>query len=214
MAICSCCSAPLLANTNICRYCNVRNDVDFRGQHSHSTSTTPSDRICPHCHITLETVTLNLKEPFYIERCTTCFGLFFDTGQVNILLASSVSNILDINQPLLKSIRKERYKKKKDFKYIKCPVCQVFMNRVNFSRTSGVVIDHCRKHGIWTDSGEITQLMEWKKAGGQILAEKQEEQKSTKKKRSAPPPIGHSPYYGHTELIRVEWLVSLLNKLF
>jgi Zn-finger nucleic acid-binding protein len=40
------------------------------------------------------------------------------------------------------------------------------MSRVNFGYRSGVVIDRCTNHGIWLDSGEITHLMEWKKAGG------------------------------------------------
>jgi len=43
---------------------------------------------------------------------------------------------------------------------------------VCFAYRSGVVVDHCKDHGIWLDSGEITHLMEWKKAGGQLLHER------------------------------------------
>jgi Zn-finger nucleic acid-binding protein len=45
-------------------------------------------------------------------------------------------------------------------------------------------VDQCIIHGIWLDSGELTHLLEWKKAGGQLLhqqhaeaLEKQQQQK-------------------------------------
>jgi Zn-finger nucleic acid-binding protein len=54
------------------------------------------------------------------------------------------------------------------------------MNRVNFGYRSGVVVDQCRKHGIWLDSGEITHLMEWKKAGGQLWNHQQQAKQDSK----------------------------------
>lgn len=177
MARCKSCSAPLLANTNLCRYCGVRNDVDLHARHSYSLHTRQSDRICPECDEPLQTIDLQLDGPFLIERCETCFGLFFDPGEIETLLESSVSNVFSINHQLLKNINKDRYQSK-PIKYIKCPVCQIHMNRVNFGHRSGVVIDQCRKHGVWLESGEITHLMEWKKAGGQILHSRKSEEKS------------------------------------
>jgi Zn-finger nucleic acid-binding protein len=32
-----------------------------------------------------------------------------------------------------------------------------------------VVVDQCRNHGVWLEGGELHRLMEWKKAGGQVL---------------------------------------------
>lgn len=46
------------------------------------------------------------------------------------------------------------------------------MNRINFGYRSGVIVDSCKSHGVWLDNGEITHLMEWRKAGGQLLHEK------------------------------------------
>jgi Zn-finger nucleic acid-binding protein len=43
------------------------------------------------------------------------------------------------------------------------------MNRVNYGQRSGVIVDKCMHHGVWLDCGEITHLMEWKQAGGQLL---------------------------------------------
>ncbi len=174
MARCKSCSAPLLANTNICRYCSTRNDVDLHANF-HLGNVQPSDRYCPECDKAMQTVTLNLPQSFQIERCETCFGVFFDPGEIEILLESSVSSVFDINKELIKNINKERYQNT-SVRYVKCPVCRILMNRVNFSHRSGVIIDQCKKHGIWLESGEIIHLMEWKKAGGQLLAEKRHRQ--------------------------------------
>lgn len=215
MATCRSCSAPLPSNINRCRYCNIRNDVDLHNKHAYTIKTHESDRICPHCDETLQTITLDLKKPFYIERCKSCFGMFFDPGEINTLLESSVSNIFDINLTLIKNINKDRYKKDKKVKYIKCPVCQVLMNRINFGHKSGVVIDQCKKHGIWTDNGEITHLMEWKKAGGGLLHEKKQNQPKRKKSvtRTYNPYIdSQQTYTRETDLLTD--IISLLNKLF
>ncbi len=186
MTRCQSCSAPLVANINLCRYCGTRNDVDLHGKHSYQMHTHASDRICPECQIPLQTIDLNLHGEFLIERCDKCYGLFFDPGEIETLLDSSVSNVFHINDELMRNINRERYQGHKKVKYLKCPVCQVLMNRSNFGHRSGVVIDRCRDHGIWLESGEISHLMEWKKAGGQMLSEQKKQQAESQPDRPAP----------------------------
>lgn len=184
MADCSNCSAPLVANTNQCPYCGVRNDVDLHGKHDFSVSNQNSERACPHCETVMQTIEVGAGSELYIERCESCFGLFFDPGEIEELLERSVSNVFDVNVDLIKNINEERYKSNQDFRYVKCPDCQVMMNRVNFGQRSGVIVDQCKKHGVWLDSGEITHLMEWKKAGGEKLNARIEQQKERKKESS------------------------------
>jgi len=188
MARCKSCSAPLPANINRCSYCNVRNDLDLHNKHKYSVQTKDSDRSCPHCETHLQSIKLDINGPLIIERCKTCFGLFFDLGEIEILLENSVSNVSDINLTLIKNINKDRYSSLKKVKYIKCPVCNAYMRRVNFGHRSGVIIDQCTKHGIWVDSGEITHLMEWKKAGGELLNIKE-------KSKSKHKPSTHIPNF-------------------
>jgi Zn-finger nucleic acid-binding protein len=140
--------------------------------------------MCPNCAKNMQTIKLDLKEAIHIERCNSCFGLFFDPGEIESLLESSVSNVFNINLEHIDNINQDRFQSKKKVKYVKCPVCKNFMNRVNFAHRSGVIIDQCMAHGIWLDSGEITHLMEWKKAGGELLHEKEKEKKAKKKKMS------------------------------
>ena len=172
MARCKSCSAPLPANSNRCVYCSIRNDVDLHGRLDFSVHSQQSARLCPHCDDPLQTIDLKLNGAFNIERCVSCFGLFFDPGEIETLLESTVSGVFDINFKHLTNINKDRYQNNHTVKYVKCPECREMMRRVNFGHRSGVIIDRCRQHGVWLDSGEITHLMEWKKAGGQILNQK------------------------------------------
>ncbi len=42
-----------------------------------------------------------------------------------------------------------------------CPRCNKKMGRYNFGRYSGVVVDSCRKHGIWLDRGELRHIVDF-----------------------------------------------------
>lgn len=185
MANCTSCSAPLPANTQYCRYCGVRNDVDLQGKHDYRIVGADSGRVCPECRINLQTVALNDGD-LHIERCQRCFGLFFDPGEIETLLDSAVSPVFSVNLELLTSINQDRYAKDQAVKYLKCPVCETLMNRVVFGHRSGVVIDQCKSHGVWLNGGEISHLLEWKKAGGQMLHEQktEESRKQLKRKRT------------------------------
>jgi Zn-finger nucleic acid-binding protein len=189
MATCTHCSAPLPANNNVCKYCGSRNDVDLHAKYTYSVAKMVSERICPHCDIPLQTIRLNLAEPCFIERCSKCYGLFFDPGEVESILESSVSNVFTINRHHLDNINKDRYRKNPSIRYVKCPQCRMLMNRINFGRRSGVVVDQCIKHGIWLDNGELVHLLEWKKAGGQLLQRKIEEDRIRSKSK---PSLPHS----------------------
>lgn len=109
-------------------------------------------------------------------------GIFFDPGELEALLEKSVSNVFEINHRHLESINRKLYNRTTRVQYIKCPVCNEFMRRTNFGSRSGVIVDKCRDHGVWLDGGELKRLMNWKKAGGELLHEKlkAEKEKVTK----------------------------------
>ena len=99
-------------------------------------------------------------------------GLFFDHNELEALLELSVSNVFRIDRKRLDTINSELYHRDStQTHYIKCPVCREFMGRKNFGAKSGVIVDRCRSDGVWLDGGELKRLLEWKKAGGQLLHE-------------------------------------------
>ena len=40
------------------------------------------------------------------------------------------------------------------------------MNRINFARCSGVIVDICKGHGIWFDRDELSRIVEFIRDGG------------------------------------------------
>ncbi len=220
MPQCYNCSAPLPANTNRCRYCGTRNDVDLRNGRFYAVSQDNSERTCPHCEEPLQTISVRSRTPLSIERCRICYGLFFDTGEIETLLTDSLPDVFDINLEHIRSINQDRYRTGGKVKYIKCPVCGILMNRVNFGYRSGVVVDRCKSHGVWLDNGEITHLMEWRKAGGQLLHEKNVQRSRETKKLAWNQSSLNEKYsdhcYSNTVMDNdlIETLSSVIFKLF
>jgi Zn-finger nucleic acid-binding protein len=48
------------------------------------------------------------------------------------------------------------------------------MNRSNFARTSGVIMDICKSHGVWFDADELPAIVEFIQKGGMELTRKKE----------------------------------------
>ncbi len=176
MANCANCSAPLPSGKIQCVYCGSRNDIDLKGINYYTTNEPDSERICPRCNIRLKTIDLKVEGKFLVERCDQCLGLFFDPGELEALLNSTVTNVFAIDQSRMDAINAARRADDYPIGYIKCPVCANMMNRINFGVKSGVIIDHCKAHGVWLDGGELRHLAEWMKAGGKMLDQQRQEE--------------------------------------
>ena len=51
-------------------------------------------------------------------------------------------------------------------RYRPCPKCAKLMNRMNFGRSSGAVVDVCKGHGTFLDRGELHQIVRFIQEGG------------------------------------------------
>jgi Zn-finger nucleic acid-binding protein len=60
--------------------------------------------------------------------------------------------------------------------YRPCVVCGKMMNRVNFGRISGTVIDICRGHGVFLDAGELHAIATFISEGGLDRARQREKE--------------------------------------
>lgn len=174
MANCRNCGAVLTGTLLVCDYCKTRQDVDLSVVHRFTVEKPASERICPRCHIPLQTVDLQMGGKFLIERCPRCLGLFFDPGELEALLEMAVTRVHAIDPQRLNEVQSVKRSSEYPVTYIDCPVCRRLMNRVNLGTRSGVIADQCRQHGMWLDGGELRQVMEWMKAGGGILQKEKE----------------------------------------
>lgn len=177
MANCKNCSAPIPADTIVCSYCGTRNDTDLSGIHEYTEVAPEKERICPRCEKAMKTIDLKIGGTFLIERCETCMGMFFDAGELEALIKATVKNVGHVNHKKLKELYALQRHDEYGISYIKCPVCETVMNRVNFGQRSGVIIDRCPDHGLWLDGGELRHLLEWVKAGGQMYNDQREAMK-------------------------------------
>ncbi|MGD2108437.1 MAG: zf-TFIIB domain-containing protein [Phycisphaerae bacterium] len=163
---CSNCGAPLSARSNICKYCGTVNDTDLRRIGHDRTG--QGGRLCPRCNVKMPTIDLAIEGGCLIDRCSRCLGMFFDLGELNAVVQSSVSEVYRIDRQRLAALIEEEGTVESTVKYVKCPVCRQLMNRKNYGARSGVVTDTCRDHGVWLDGGELGRILKWVKAGGQL----------------------------------------------
>jgi Zn-finger nucleic acid-binding protein len=59
------------------------------------------------------------------------------------------------------------------------------MNRVNFGKRSGVIVEVCKPHGVWFDKGELTRAIEFVADGGLVETKRREEELAREKQREA-----------------------------
>ena len=125
---------------------------------------------CPKCARPL--TLLRIGETSFRE-CTTCAGLWADVATIEEISANSE------RQATVSAYFSENPAQsapEKSIKYVPCPDCGTLMNRTNFARSSGVVIDHCKGHGMWFDAEELPRIIEFIRSGG--LDRQREKEKS------------------------------------
>jgi Zn-finger nucleic acid-binding protein len=97
-------------------------------------------------------------------------------------------------------------------RYVPCPVCKQMMNRQNFGRSSGVIVDTCRAHGIWFDRGELPRVLVFVESGGLARARRRELEELERQRREV---VRHQlspgPVTGHEWANSVEDRVSLVK---
>lgn len=47
---------------------------------------------------------------------------------------------------------------RQELRYRRCPECEQWMHRINYQRSSGVILDVCHGHGTWLDADELEQV--------------------------------------------------------
>ncbi len=114
-----------------------------------------------------------------LHDCTSCGGQFVEHALLEDLLRErelygAAPRRPPRQNPLEAAVR-----------YVACPVCNDIMNRNNFGRSSGVIVDVCKKHGVWFDRGELPRVLAFVEGGGLDLLRRREAEESAAKARSA-----------------------------
>jgi Zn-finger nucleic acid-binding protein len=124
---------------------------------------------CPRCERKLESLMIGGTP---VRECTQCGGFWTDVKTFEEICAdketqSAVLGFISANPAELKS--------QPPISYVPCPDCKQLMNRSNFARSSGVIIDLCKQHGVWFDADELPKIIDFIDRGG--LARSREKEK-------------------------------------
>jgi Zn-finger nucleic acid-binding protein len=192
---CTSCSGRLTGPMTFCPFCGVRQDVNLRQIHFRDLGTDAS-LPCPHCTTPLDVIEFESEPKVRIERCTTCYGTFFNPGELEVLLDAQTHPLVWLDEAQLGQIAAD-FGHEEDFVYRRCPMCAELMTRVNFGGRSGVILDRCGAHGVWLDGSELRRLTEWWRAGGKLLYQQNEADRA--KRLHAARPLTRPVNFGSTE---------------
>lgn len=120
-----------------------------------------AERKCPHCRKLMPSVVIGTTS---VRECEQCLGLWIDIRSFEKICAEREQQaaVLGAALPAREGAMNETW----EVRYVPCPECGQLMNRINFARCSGVIVDVCKRHGSWFDREELRRIVEFIRAGG------------------------------------------------
>jgi len=104
-----------------------------------------------------------------VEECGACAGMWLPHGTFETLQQAREEHAVILGMPATVAT-----KPLETVRYYPCPACAAMMNRVNFARCSGVIIDVCKSDGIWFDADELRGIVAFIHSGGMTKARDRE----------------------------------------
>lgn len=197
---CPFCSNSIDALVRICPHCDVRLDhVRCTRCFSLQTPGTfacarcgeameleplldATDAPCPRCRSPLEVA--NAAADAQTHECPRCGGIFVSRDALADIMCRA-----EIGGAVPDMPKRVSSKLVDDVRYLPCPLCHSTMNRTNFGKVSGVIVDVCGKHGTWFDAGELTRTVAFAASGGLERTRAREKEAAAAAKRSTAPPV-------------------------
>lgn len=145
---CPSCLGLMFAEAAFCGKCGARR----------SRAEEPSTARCPACRGEMQSIavgTLTLLD------CASCDGLWVGAEAFERICAEREAQaaVLHSGPASLPAIETR-------VSYRPCVRCGTMMNRVNFARLSGTIVDVCKGHGTFLDRGELQAIVSFIQSGG------------------------------------------------
>ena len=199
MVRCSACGGPREGEALACRYCQADftiHDQDLetvcpvclarisnRARFCHDCGTrivlegaagAATDVPCPACGTERKLRARAIgRESTQALECNGCAGLWLGRDAFEALLERARSSAAPAHAAPASGAER-RGARLERVVYRRCPVCAERMNRSNFGRRSGFVLDTCPEHGVWFDAAELDGVLRWVRRGGEKRAEERE----------------------------------------
>lgn len=101
-----------------------------------------------------------------MRECEHCEGLWLETAIFESICAHRENQSAVLGAATLATEHQAKNANDEKVRYVPCPQCSQLMNRINFAKCSGVVVDVCKGHGTWFDCDELRQIVEFIRGGG------------------------------------------------
>lgn len=165
--VCASCLARVSGQARYCHSCGLALVVG-------SVAGAATDQYCPVCdNHQLHSRPLSGGD-FGVLECVRCAGLWLSQQGFSVMVEkvreSAVEPVSGQGAIMAPQINDRKALRQGGKLYRKCPECSKLMNRSNYGRYSGVLIDSCSEHGIWFDHAELDTILSWVKAGGEKRA--------------------------------------------
>ena len=123
---------------------------------------------CPRCKTKLQTIRIDHVQ---ISECERCGGFWSSANEFDSLCndREQQASVMGFAASYL-----HENPNPATISYVPCPDCKQLMNRSNFARSSGIIIDMCKQHGVWFDAGELPKIIEFIEKGGLDRAREKE----------------------------------------
>jgi len=119
------------------------------------------NRKCPRCRNEMSLVTIGTTA---VLECERCLGLWLDVSSFEKVCADREQQSAVLGVASIAPTQAVRETGKVN--YVPCPQCSQLMNRINFARCSGVIVDFCKGHGTWFDRDELSRIVAFIRQGG------------------------------------------------
>jgi len=167
----------------ICPECGARNEEVSRfctgcgvGFNPEAPCEDALEYPCPVCSCLMPARKLGATS---INECPQCNGLWVPEDRFDKLVNAALDSRKQAD-PEIRAAYDARVKggnpARQKVTYRKCPECEAFMQRRNFRKSSGVILDRCNDHGTFLDADELEQIVGFLLSGGRPDAAAQLEQ--------------------------------------
>ena len=160
---CPQCFAMMFIGSKHCSRCGAKAE--------RAEAVTDKSRRCPRCRVEMESVAVGSAS---LRECALCNGLWVDVESFEQIINEREQQSAVLGAPSILPPHAASAGSPDKVRYVPCPECGQLMNRVNFARCSGVVVDVCKGHGTWFDRDELRKIIEFVRGGGLIASRARE----------------------------------------
>lgn len=109
-----------------------------------------------YCPVCKEAMIVVEHERIELDYCTSCRGVWFDAGELELMLEAANLDVSKFNMDHIMSLPEKQIKE--DTR--RCPLCRKKMRKVAIGCEPEVVIDVCpAEEGLWFDGGEVGHII-------------------------------------------------------